>query len=885
MIDPGLWTTNGQVTASLLSGQTLYVGGTFSYVGPNTGGFVATDSATGAPLAGWPRVNGTVYAAAADSAGGWFIGGSFKSISGVYRTNLAHLRADGSVDDWDPAADGTVYAIGVNGRTVYVGGSFGIVGGSVRPNIAALDASTGLATPWSPTANGTVRTLLVRGGTVYAGGNFSIVGGRSRNYIAELDASTGIATTWNPAANGEIDALEQSGEVIYAGGGFKNIGGLPRNFVAALDVGTGLAAPWNPNPNDTVFALALGPNTVYAGGKFGAIGGEGRGFLAALDATTGVAFPWNPGANGVVRDLSVNGTSVCAAGGFSILGGERRRSLAEIDAKTGIVTAWDPGASAIAYTVSKGVHSVLVGGAFTSAGGRARDNLAAIDVTTGAATPWNPGADGEVTALAMGGSTLYAGGLFSSIGGQLRDRLAALDAGTGLATSWDPHLGFGRILSLAANANRVFVSGPETSAYPNPPQYPFAAVDGLTGVNLGWAAAPNQEVLAMAATPTRLYVGGKFTSIGGQARNRIAALDANSGAVASWNPGAGWDVNNLLTSGRLVYAVGFFSSIGGQPRNYAAALDSATGAPTSWTPGAADPCYDIAVSGGRVYIPGRNITFPWAPPGGYNDMGIAVTDSATGLSRAWLPASNSWSSGTSRVLCLAASPSAAYAGGSFTHLAGVPSANLGRILFDAPLAPAVDVLAPDGGERAAIGDTLPIAWSATTDARGIQSVDLWVSRSGPGGPWELVAAGLSNSGSYAWRVPGPIASDDCWMRIDARNWDGTIGSDRSLASFTIEQEALGVPAAPPQADFTLRPISPNPASGRGVMRYEVRVRAQVRLGLFDVQGREVARLAEGLQEAGRHSVAFDAKTLEPGLYFARLQAPGADLRQRVVVLR
>ena len=39
------------------------------------------------------RVNGVVECSAADGAGGRYIGGSFTSVGGVARTNLAHIRA------------------------------------------------------------------------------------------------------------------------------------------------------------------------------------------------------------------------------------------------------------------------------------------------------------------------------------------------------------------------------------------------------------------------------------------------------------------------------------------------------------------------------------------------------------------------------------------------------------------------------------------------------------------------------------------------------------------------------------------------------------------------------------------------------------------------
>jgi len=62
-------------------------------------------------------------------------------------------------------------------------------------------------------------------------------------------------------------------------------------------------------------------------------------------------------------------------------------------------------------------------------------------------------------------------------------------------------------------------------------------------------------------------------------------------------------------------------------------------------------------------------------------------------------------------------------------------------------------------------------------------------------------------------------------------------------------------------------------------------RAHVRLTLLDVQGRELAVLAEGERAPGRYAVSLDAAALAPGLDFVRMQAPGVDLKQRVVILR
>ena len=107
------------------------------------------------------------------------------------------------------------------------------------------------------------------------------------------------------------------------------------------------------------------------------------------------------------------------------------------------------------------------------------------------------------------------------------------------------------------------------------------------GLATAWNPNANGTVYALAVSGSTVYAGGDFTSIGGQARNRIAALDATTGLATAWNPNANsYRVDALAVSGSTVYAGGYFTSIGGQARNRIAALDAATGLATAWNPNA-----------------------------------------------------------------------------------------------------------------------------------------------------------------------------------------------------------------------------------------------------------------------------------------------------------
>ena len=173
-----------------------------------------------------------------------------------------------------------------------------------------MNVVTGLATSWDPNPSGggpTVATLSVNGPTVYVGGDFLSIGGKTRSYLAALDASSGLATDWSPGANSAVLAMAVSGSTVYVGGDFSDIGGEIRNYIAALDASTGLATSWNPDPNAIVYVIAVSGSTVYVGGYFVTIGGQTRNYLAALDVTSGLATAWNPNPNAFVDALTVSG--------------------------------------------------------------------------------------------------------------------------------------------------------------------------------------------------------------------------------------------------------------------------------------------------------------------------------------------------------------------------------------------------------------------------------------------------------------------------------------------------------------------------------------------------------------------------------------------------
>lgn len=76
-IQDSVWVPNGPVYDIAISGDTVYFGGTFSFVGPSTGHGSAIDLNTGNPNLSYARINDHILAVVSDGLGGWYIGGYF----------------------------------------------------------------------------------------------------------------------------------------------------------------------------------------------------------------------------------------------------------------------------------------------------------------------------------------------------------------------------------------------------------------------------------------------------------------------------------------------------------------------------------------------------------------------------------------------------------------------------------------------------------------------------------------------------------------------------------------------------------------------------------------------------------------------------------------
>src|SRR5262249_7301848 len=79
--------------------------------------------------------------------------------------------------------------------------------------------------------------------------------------------------------------------------------------------------------------------------------------------------------------------------------------------------------------------------------------------------------------------------------------------------------------------------------------------------------------------------------------------------------------------------------------------------------------------------------------------------------------------------------------------------------------------------------------------------------------------------------------------------------------------------------FDLAPPWPNPFHALATLEFVVPISALVRLEIYDLQGRRIRTLQDGILEPGRYTRSWDGLTRDgaaarTGVYFARFSAPG-----------
>jgi trimeric autotransporter adhesin len=420
---------------------------------------------------------------------------------------------------------------------IVIGGSFNLCVDVVAHHVAIYSPGTNsfssLGLGLANGVNSTVNALAISGNDIYVGGAFTKAGSIAAGNLARWNASGWSAVGGNATvtANSAVDAIAVSGQTIYVGGRFSNFGGVAASKIAQWNgsvwsnLGQGLSST-NSYP---VNALAVLGTNLYVGGSFTAAGGQPISYLAR----------WN-GAN------------------WSSVGS---------------------GVDATVLALATMGTNLIVGGSFGNAGGLPANRVARWDGSAWSAI--GDGMVGSISAISIAGSDIYVCGSLAISPNIIANNVARWNGSTWVVVGTGSQVGIsgGLQKTLLFSNGSLYVGGDFASSHAvnEIPSNNFTRTDGITwsAVGTGTGQGANDRVAALAASGSKIYVGGSFTHIGGINANNIAMWDGSQWTTLGSGPlnGVNNFVNAIAIEGNNVYVGGGFNLAGSIQANYVAKWD------------------------------------------------------------------------------------------------------------------------------------------------------------------------------------------------------------------------------------------------------------------------------------------------------------------------
>ena len=477
---------NDTVSATLLFGGKILVGGTFTTAGGNPAPGLAEWNPLGSawsPVSNfaWNSSVITSVEALVISDGNLYVGGDFKDV-GRNNANDYVTRRIGTSAPFVPIGsktveplNGKVETVVISGTDVYVGGSFTNAGNTPGADYIAKWDGTQWSALLSGTAglNDTVYAIALQGNDVYVGGAFQNAGGNIyANYLARWDGSkwTGLLSgTDGVGVNDTVYTIAFSGtSQLFVGGAFTSTTPVSLTHIAKANIVTttgtvttpvtwsGLVSGTDGIITGTVYTIAISGTDVFVGGAFQNAGGiTGTNYIARWDGNIWNAVGSLNAIKNTVRAIARSGNNVYVGGDFIGAGGSGGPNyLARWNGNT-----WSPVGSPTAINaqvraIALSGNDVYVGGNFTGAGGAGGANY----VARWNGTQWTPllsntfGVYSNVHTIALApNGDVYIGGVFNDTGqNPFADKVAVYKASIVTPTVTAISLGFPSPITITA---------------------------------------------------------------------------------------------------------------------------------------------------------------------------------------------------------------------------------------------------------------------------------------------------------------------------------------------------------------------------------------------------------------------------------------------------
>jgi hypothetical protein len=151
--------------------------------------------------------------------------------------------------------------------------------------------------------------------------------------------------------------------------------------------------------------------------------------------------------------------------------------------------------------------------------------------------------------------------------------------------------------------------------------------------------------------------------------------------------------------------------------------------------------------------------------------------------------------------------------------------------------------------------------------------------------------------SYDDQAPWPVSPDGGGFSLvpkevnpasnlsDPSNWRASYAVHGSPGRDDLPGTAVETSHADFPAGFALYQNFPNPFNPETKIHYTLKNNGKVRLSVYDLTGREVAVLVDGVQNAGAHDAVFTGAGLVSGIYFYKLQTAEGVITKKMALVR
>ncbi len=457
---------------------------------------------------------------------------------------------------------------------------------------------------WQP--NGKINTVINDSinNLLYVGGKFDYVG-PSSPFGNEINHNTGLINTTFPKPNGKIKTAVSDGKGgWFIGGEFTKVGEFNRNRIAHINSLGNVSDFFDKKGfNRTVNSISFLNNVLYVGGNFNTFG-ETKNYGSVFDLNAQKLKTTAPTPNATVRTSIPDGKGGWYIGGdFTMIGDSVRNKIAHIDSLGNVnATFGSNGFNASVNALILKNNTLYIGGNFTGYG-VTKKNGALLNLFNNTAVDKFEEPNGKVWAsISDGKGGWYIAGDFTKIGNINRNYLAQLDS-NGKVTNWNPSPNL-PALSLLLDGNILYVGGLFTNI-DGQNRNRLVAFNITNGSITSWNPNVNSVgVTCMASNANTLFIGGKFTTVGSNFRDNLGAIDKVTGIATALNISTNNTINDMVLDGNSLYIAGDFTAVNSITRNYLAEINIISNLMTSWNPSANASIKSIAVKDSIVYVGG-----------------------------------------------------------------------------------------------------------------------------------------------------------------------------------------------------------------------------------------------------------------------------------------